>query len=86
MAGRFTPLHAAAFLMKGSELDPKNVQNRIRLARCYVAIGRFADGNKEALKVLEQVPDDGDAIITLTEAAQSRRRYRSRGGTAPEIS
>src|SRR5205823_9311416 len=45
------PLHAAAFLIKASELDPKNVQNRIRLARCYVAIGRFADGTKEALKV-----------------------------------
>ena len=65
------PLHAAAFLMKGSELDPKNVQNRMRLARCYVAIGRFADGAKESLKVLEQVPDDGDALITLTEAAQT---------------
>src|SRR5436190_13704716 len=66
------PLHAAAFLIKASELDPKNVQNRIRLARCYVAIGRFADGTKEALKVLEQAPDNGDAIVTLTEAARSK--------------
>jgi tetratricopeptide (TPR) repeat protein len=66
------PLRAAAFLIRASELDPKNAQNRIRLARCYVATGRFADGAKEALKVLEQVPDSSDAIITLTEAARSK--------------
>src|SRR5436190_4093272 len=66
------PLRAAGFLKRASELDPKNVQNRIRLARCYVAIGRFADATKEALKVLEQVPDNSDAIITMTEAARSK--------------
>jgi len=66
------PLRAGGFLKKASELDPKNVQTRIRLARCYVAAGRFGDGTKEALQVLEQVPDNGDAIITLTEAARSK--------------
>jgi tetratricopeptide (TPR) repeat protein len=66
------PLRAAAFLKRASELDPRNVQNRIRLARCYVATGHFNDGTKEALKVLEQAPDNGDAIITLTEAARSK--------------
>src|SRR5712692_10955231 len=66
------PLRAAAFLVKASELDPKNVPNRIRLARCYLAVGRFDDAKKEALKVLERVPDSGDAIITLTEAAHSK--------------
>src|SRR4029077_9961904 len=65
------PLRAAGFLKRASELDPKDFQNRIRLACCYVAIGRFNDGTKEALKVLEQAPDNGDAIITLTEAAQT---------------
>ena len=48
------------------------IQNRVRLARCYLAMGRLADGRKEALKVLEQAPDNGDAIITLTEAARSK--------------
>jgi tetratricopeptide (TPR) repeat protein len=66
------PLRAGAFLVKASELDPKNAQNRIRLGRCYVAVGRFAEGAKEALKVLEQAPDNGDAIILLTEAARSK--------------
>lgn len=66
------PLRAAAFLAKASELDPKNIQNRIRLARCYVAMGQFAKAKEEALKVLEQVPDSGDAIVALTEAARSK--------------
>jgi tetratricopeptide (TPR) repeat protein len=66
------PLRAAGFLKNASELDPKNVQNRTRLARCYVATGRFVDGRKETLKVLDQAPDNGDAIITLTEAARSK--------------
>ncbi len=67
-----SPLRAAAFLARASELAPKNDQNRIRLARCYVAVGQFADANKEALKVLEQTPDNGDAIIVLTEAVRSK--------------
>src|SRR5882757_8270825 len=66
------PLRAAAFLAKANELAPKNDQNRIRLARCYLAVGRFADASKQALKVLEQTPDNGDAIIALTEAARSK--------------
>jgi tetratricopeptide (TPR) repeat protein len=73
------PLRAAAFLAKASELDPKNVQNRTRLARCYVAIGRFADTKKEALKVLEQVPDNGAAIVALAEAAHSKEDIEAAG-------
>lgn len=68
----WAPLRAAAFLKKASELDPKNVENRIRLARCYVATGQFKDAQNEALKVLEQAPDNGDAMIVLAEAARSK--------------
>ena len=72
-----SPLQAGAFLVKASQLDPKNAQNRIRLARCYAAIGGFADATKEALKVLEQVPNSGDAIITLTAAARSKEEIQA---------
>src|SRR5678815_2168444 len=68
----WAPLRAAAFLKKASELDPKNAENRIRLARCYVATGLFKDGQREALKVLEQAPDYGDAVMVLAEAARSK--------------
>src|SRR5438552_6425846 len=66
------PLRAGAFLARAIVLDPSNVQNRIRLARCYVGTGQFADGKKEGLKVLEQAPANGDTIITLTEAARGK--------------
>jgi len=66
------PIRAAAFLTKATELDPKNVQNRVRLARCYVTIGRLDQAQKEILKVLEQAPDNGEALVTLTEAAKSK--------------
>src|SRR5947208_12443777 len=71
------PLRAAGFLKRASDLDPKNIQNRIRLARCYVATGHFADGTKEALKVLEQAPDNGDAIVTLTETARTKENIEA---------
>jgi tetratricopeptide (TPR) repeat protein len=66
------PLRAGAFLVKASELAPNNTENRLRLARCYVAIGKLAEARKEALKVLEQLPESGDAIVILTEAARSK--------------
>jgi tetratricopeptide (TPR) repeat protein len=67
------PLRAAAFLKRASELDPKNIENRIRLARSYLAMGRSADAKAEVIKVLEQVPDNGDALVVLSEAAQNKQ-------------
>src|SRR6266496_1955599 len=65
------PLRAGPFLVKAGEFEPKNAQNRIRLAHCYLAAVHLADATKEAPKVLEQVPDDGYAIGVLTDAARS---------------
>ena len=42
----WAPVRASAFLAKASELDPNNVQNRVRLARSYAATGRFDDSRK----------------------------------------
>jgi tetratricopeptide (TPR) repeat protein len=66
------PVRAGAFLAEATVLDPGNAQNRILLARSYVAMGRFADAKNEALKVIGQLPENGDAIIALTEAARSK--------------
>jgi tetratricopeptide (TPR) repeat protein len=65
------PLRAAAFLKNASVLDPNNVENRVWLARCYLAIGRFSDAKNEALTVLGQAPDNVDAIVVLAEAART---------------
>src|SRR5262245_34304357 len=59
------PLRAAPFLKKASELDPDNVENHIRLARCYLAVGAFGDAKTEALGVLERVPANGEPIMIL---------------------
>jgi len=66
------PLRAVAFLAKASALDPNNADYRMRLSRSYLAMGRLADAKKEALKILGLSPDNGDAIIALTEAAQTK--------------
>jgi tetratricopeptide (TPR) repeat protein len=74
------PLRAAAFLLNASVLDPNNVENRIRLARCYLAIGRFPDAKNEALTVLEQAPDNCDAILVLAEAARTNEDIEAAWG------
>jgi tetratricopeptide (TPR) repeat protein len=66
------PLRAAPFLKKASELDPNNVENRIRLARCYLAVGAFKDAKTEVMGVLQQAPANGDAIMILAESAHSK--------------
>ena len=66
------PLRAVAFLAKASELDPNSIEYHTRLARAYLSLGHFADARKEALKVLERFPDNDDAIVALTEAAQNK--------------
>ena len=66
------PLRAAAFLKKASELDPSNVHNRIRLARCYLAIGAFADAKGEVMQALHKDAGNGEAITVLAESAHSK--------------
>ncbi|HEX5491528.1 MAG TPA: tetratricopeptide repeat protein [Candidatus Udaeobacter sp.] len=66
------PLRAAPFLKKASELDPKNIENRIRLARCCIAVGAFNEAKKEAIEALQQEPANGDAIMILAEAAHTK--------------
>jgi tetratricopeptide (TPR) repeat protein len=68
----WAPLRAAPFLIKAGQLEPNNLQNRLRLARCFLAAGQFASAKEQALKVLEQFPDNGDGIVILTDAARSK--------------
>ena len=73
------PLRAVAFLAKASAIDANNAEYRMRLGRSYLAMGRLADAKKEALKILELSPDNGDAIIALTEAAQTKEDIQEAG-------
>jgi tetratricopeptide (TPR) repeat protein len=73
------PLRALPFLQRASALNPEHVSNRMRLARCYSALGQFEEAKKEALKLLEQAPDNGDALVALAEAAHSREDIEAAG-------
>jgi tetratricopeptide (TPR) repeat protein len=64
------PLRAGAFLHKAIELAPNNIDNHLKLARVYLAVGRVADARKEAMTVLEKAPDSGQALFILVDAAQ----------------
>ena len=61
------PLKAGPFLVKARELAPNDLENRLRLARVYKAMGNLAEAKKEILFVLQQSPDNGEALLLLTE-------------------
>src|SRR5438874_13688523 len=64
------PLRAGAFLLKAIELAPNNIDNHLKLARVYLAMGRVADAGKDAITVLEKTPDSGQALLGLVDASQ----------------
>src|SRR5438067_2113408 len=64
------PLRAGSFLLKAVELAPDNIDNHLKLARVYLAMGRVAEACKEAMTVLEKAPDSGQALLVLVDASQ----------------
>jgi len=64
------PLRAAPYLLKARELVPNDLDNRKRLARTLLALARRSDAFSEAMKVLEQAPNDSEAALTAVEAAK----------------
>lgn len=64
------PLRAGSFLLKALELAPSDNVTRRKLARVYLSIGRVGDARKEALTVLRNSPDDGEALVILVDASQ----------------
>src|SRR6266404_6573025 len=64
------PLRAGGFLVKASELAPNNIDNHLKLARVYLAMGRAADARKEVMTVLGKAPENGEALLMLVEASQ----------------
>ncbi|MEP6937830.1 MAG: hypothetical protein ABI871_07150, partial [Chthoniobacterales bacterium] len=64
-------LRAAPYLVKARELAPNDVENRVALTRVYLAVGRLANGTKEASAILQQAPNNGEALLYLAKAAQT---------------
>ena len=68
MERRCGPEH---YSRRPTELAPTDAENRLRLARVYLAVGQTAEARQEALKVLQQSPAMGDALVFLTEMART---------------
>jgi tetratricopeptide (TPR) repeat protein len=64
------PLRAGGFLLKAIELAPNDNVTRRKLARVYLSISRAADARKEAITLLQNAPDDGEALVILVDASQ----------------
>jgi tetratricopeptide (TPR) repeat protein len=64
------PLRAGVFLLKAIQLAPNNLDNHLKLARVYLALGNVGEARKEAMTVLEKAPDNGQALFILVDAAQ----------------
>src|SRR5215218_4254184 len=55
------PLRAGPFLARARELAPDDIDNRLRLARVFLAARALADCRNEALAILERAPTNGEA-------------------------
>ncbi len=55
-------LPALPYLLKTRELDPADIESRLKLATVLLAIGEAAEARREALAILQQAPKNGEAL------------------------
>ena len=65
------PLRALPFLRKATELNPKNLAARTKLAMTLASLGDASNARKEVLAILDEDPTNGEAIILLADTAQT---------------
>ena len=68
------PLRALPFLRKATELNPKNLAARTKLAMTLASLGDASNARKEALAILDEDPTNGEAIILLADTAQTPKQ------------
>lgn len=77
---------AYSYLVKASELDPANLDVRVKLAVVYAASGKPNEARDAVYFVLEKRPNDPDAPVILAETALQPREVdetRTRLQTLP---
>ena len=62
-------LRALALLKRSAELEPENVEVRLRLAQTYLSLGGLKEGREAAQAVLDRQPGNGEALVTLADTA-----------------
>src|SRR5205807_4958357 len=58
--------------MKASELAPNDLPNRVTLARTLMSLSRTDEDRKEVLAVLDQSPEDDEALVLLADTDQTK--------------
>ncbi|MBL9210161.1 MAG: tetratricopeptide repeat protein [Opitutaceae bacterium] len=70
---RGAPLRAAPLLAAVRSRAPANREVRRQLMQINLTIGKLAEAKKEALGILQRLPDDKEAIIALSRAARTKQ-------------
>ncbi|HEX8281393.1 MAG TPA: hypothetical protein VF551_08450, partial [Chthoniobacterales bacterium] len=65
------PVRAYPFLVRGRDLAPDDVANRLKLARASLIGGSSEGAQKEAAAVLASDPRNGEALMMLAESART---------------
>lgn len=60
---------ANAYLLRGRELQPDNLELRVKVGHIHLATGKRKEAREEAEFVLERRPDDEEAPLMLVESA-----------------
>ncbi len=71
------PVRAAPFFLKARELAPKNVDNRIQLARVFLSLSDASAARKELISILKESPDSGEALALLAETDRTKEDIAS---------
>ena len=66
------PLRAVPFLAEARKQAPNNNEVRMKFASVLATLGQRADARKEALKVLEIAPANGDALLVLADTTRTK--------------
>lgn len=65
----------ASYLAKAHELQPDNLDVRVKLATVDNSIGKFADARTQAQFVLAQRPNDAEAVMVLANTARQPAEF-----------
>ena len=66
------PFRAAAYLLKAQDLTPNDLETKVTLARALFGLGRLGEARQLALTVLEQSPDQDEALILLADTDRTQ--------------
>ena len=60
---------AIAYLRKATELEPDNLEVRLKLGLNYMSVGQFKEAGGEARRILEKQPGHEEALLLLADSA-----------------